>query len=119
MTTTRGPTSGAYRGGGRGRSAVVFDVMAKAQKAPRSHRGTTTGRYMSAEQTGRYTRPIPKDTRRSPRWFGPVCIGLLGLGTLLLVGNYLNFLPGAVSAWYLAGGLVAIVLGFVLLTRLR
>jgi Cell division protein CrgA len=93
--------------------------MAKAQKASRSHRGSTTGRYMSAEQTGRYTKPIPKDTRRSPRWFGPMCVGLLLLGTLLLVGNYLSFLPGAVSPWYLAGGLVAIVAGFALLTKLR
>ena len=93
--------------------------MAKAKGPGRAHRGATTGRYMSAEQTGRYTKPIPKDTRRSPRWFGPVCVGLLCLGALLLVGNYLNFLPGAVSPWYLAGGLVAIVAGFALLTKLR
>jgi Cell division protein CrgA len=93
--------------------------MAKAQKAPRTHRGTTTGRYMSAEQTGRYTKPIPKDTRRSAAWYGPLCVGLLSLGTVLLVGNYLTFLPGAVSPWYLAAGLVAIICGFVLLTRLR
>ena len=93
--------------------------MAKAQKAQRSHRGTTTGRYMSAEQTGRYTKPIPKDTRRSPRWFGPLCVGLLVLGAVFLVGNYLSFLPGAVSPWYLAAGLVAIFVGFALSTRLR
>jgi Cell division protein CrgA len=97
----------------------VFGVMAKAQKAPKTHRGTTTGRYMSAEQTGRYTKPVAKDTRRSPRWFGPMCIGLLALGTVFLVGNYLNFLPGAVSPWYLAAGLVSIIFAFVLLTRLR
>jgi hypothetical protein len=93
--------------------------MAKTKGPGRAHRGTTTGRYMSAEQTGRYTRPIPKDTRRSPRWFGPFCVGLLCLGALLLVGNYLQFLPGAVNPWYLAGGLVAIVAGFALLTKLR
>lgn len=89
--------------------------MAKA----RAHRGATTGRYMTAEQKGRYTRPIPKDTRRSPRWFGPLVVGLLLLGALLLVGNYLQFLPGAVSAWYLVAGVVAICAGFVLATRLR
>lgn len=74
---------------------------------------------MSAEQTGRYTKPIPKDTRRSPRWFGFVVIGLLLIGALCLVGNYLQFLPGAVSPWYLAAGLVSIVSGFVLSTQLR
>jgi hypothetical protein len=90
-----------------------------AKDTSRSHRGATTGRYMSAEQTGRYTKPVPKDTRRSPKWFGPLVIGLLLLGAFLLVGNYLNFLPGAVSTGYLVGGLAAIVAGFVLATRLR
>jgi Cell division protein CrgA len=93
--------------------------MAKSQKTSRAHRGTTTGRYMPPEATGRYTRPVPKDTRRSARWYGPLCIGLLVLGTFLLVGNYLAFLPGATSPWYLAGGLVGIVAGFAMLTRLR
>jgi hypothetical protein len=92
--------------------------MAKGQRG--THRaGSTTGRYTSAEQTGRYTKPVPKDTRRSPRWFGPLVVGLLCVGAFLLVGNYLNFLPGAVSTWYLAAGLGAIVAGFVLATRLR
>jgi Cell division protein CrgA len=74
---------------------------------------------MSAEQTGRYTKPIPKDTRRSPWWFGYLVVGLLLLGAFQLVGNYLQFLPGSVSAWYLGGGLVAIIAGFALATRLR
>jgi hypothetical protein len=74
---------------------------------------------MSAEQTGRYTKPIPKDTRKSAWWFAYVVVGLLCLGAFLLVGNYLSFLPGAVSPWYLAAGLAAIVGGFALSTRLR
>ena len=93
--------------------------MARTQRRTRAHRGTTTGKYMSAEQTGRYTRPIPKDTRRSPRWFGPLVIGLLLLGAFLLVGNYLTFLPGAVSPWYLVAGFVSIVAGFIAATKLR
>jgi hypothetical protein len=74
---------------------------------------------MPPEQTGRYTKPIPKDTRTSPRWFGPLVVGLMLFGALLLVGNYLRFLPGAVSAWYLVAGLVAIIAGFMLATKLR
>jgi phosphoglycerol transferase MdoB-like AlkP superfamily enzyme len=98
--------------------------MARTQKpsgraAPSKHRGAATGRYMSAEQTGRYTRPIPKDTRKSPRWFGPLVIGLLLFGAFLLVGNYLSFLPGAVSTWYLVAGFISIVAGFALSTKLR
>jgi hypothetical protein len=74
---------------------------------------------MSAEQTGRYTKPIPKDTRRSPRWFGPLVIGLMLLGAFFLVGNYLSILPGAVSPWYIALGFVSIMVGFGLSTKLR
>jgi hypothetical protein len=74
---------------------------------------------MDPEQTGRYTRPIPKDTRTSPPWFGFLVVGLMLLGAMLLVGNYLRFLPGAVSPWYLVAGLAAIIAGFLLATRLR
>jgi hypothetical protein len=88
-------------------------------RSSRTRKGTQVGRYVPAEQSGRYTRPIPKDTRRSAWWFGYLVVGLLCLGALLLVGNYLSFLPGATNSWYLVGGLVAIVAGFALSTRLR
>jgi Cell division protein CrgA len=91
--------------------------MAKGKST--RHRGTTTGKYMSAEATGRYTKPIPKDRRTSPVWFTVLVIGLLVVGALLLVGNYLSFLPGAVSPWYLAAGLVLILAGFLLATKLK
>ena len=96
--------------------------MAKSKskaRGPQRHRGSTTGRYLSAEETGRYTKPVPKDRRHSPRWFGALVVGLLLLGAVLLVGNYLNFLPGAVSPWYLGAGLACILTGFLLATRLR
>jgi hypothetical protein len=85
-----------------------------------SHRkGSTTGKYTSPEQRGHYTRPIPKDTKRSPKWFGLLVVGLLVLGAFLLVGNYLSFLPGAVSSWYLVAGLVSMLGGFLLATKLK
>ena len=92
--------------------------MAKS-RAARSHRGSTTGKYMSAEQTGRYTRPIPKDVRHSPKWLGPLVLVLLLGGVFLLVGNYLLFLPGAANAGYLIAGLIAIFAGFGFATRLK
>jgi hypothetical protein len=95
------------------------DQKPSGRATPRTHRGAATGRHLTAEQTGRYTKPIPKDTRKSPRWFGPLVIGLLLLGAFLLVGNYLQFLPGAVSPWYLVAGFLSIVAGFGLSTRLR
>ena len=94
-------------------------VPAERRPAPRTHKGSATGRHLSAEQTGRYTKPIPKDTRKSPRWYGPLVIGLLLLGALFLVGNYLSFLPGAVSPWYIVAGFISIVFRFALSTKLR
>ena len=81
--------------------------------------GSRVGRYTSAEESGRYTPPIPKDTRTSPRWYGPLVLVLLVLGVLMILLNYLTVLPGAVSVWYLVAGLVVIFLGFIMATRYR
>ena len=77
------------------------------------------GRYTAPEQSGKYTPPVPRTVRRSPRWFGGLVLLLLVLGVLLILLNYLTVLPGAVSAWYLVAGLVVIFCGFVLATRYR
>ena len=81
---------------------------------PVRHRGTHTGRYVSAEESGRVTQPIDHTHDASPRWFGAVILALLILGVLMIVLNYLGALPGAASAWYLVSGLV-IILGAVVM----
>ncbi|HVX20795.1 MAG TPA: cell division protein CrgA [Acidimicrobiales bacterium] len=98
----------------------------RAQRKGRSAEGRTTakggsrvGRYTPAEDSGRYTPPIPKDTRTSPRWYGPLILVLLVLGVLMILLNYLTVLPGAVSVWYLVAGLVVIFVGFLMATRYR
>ena len=98
----------------------------RAQRKGTSAEGRTTakgtsrvGRYTSAEESGRYTPPIPKEARRSPRWYGPLLLILLILGVLLILLNYLTVLPGGVSVWYLVAGLVVIFAGFLLATRYR
>ena len=65
----------------------------------------------------RYTAPIPKSVRHSPRWFGPVLLALLIVGLLLIVGNYVGIMPGGTSNWYLIGGLVGIVVGAMMATQ--
>jgi len=90
-----------------------------ASPKQRAHRGATTGRYMTAEQRGRYTRPVPKETRRSPRWFGVTVLLLLLAGVLLLVGDYLQFLPGATNSGYLIAGVLCMLAGFLMATRLH
>jgi hypothetical protein len=86
---------------------------------PAKHQGAATGKYLSAEDRGRYTAPTPKSVHHSPAWYGPMILALFVLGVLVLALNYLNALPGAVSAWYLLVGLVLIFTGFMGLLRYR
>jgi hypothetical protein len=81
--------------------------------------GTKIGRYTTAEEKGRYTPPTPRGVRQSPRWYGPAVLALLIIGVLMILLNYITALPGAVSPWYLVGGLGVIFLGFLLATRYR
>ena len=67
--------------------------------------------------TGRYTPPIPRTQRVSPRWVPVLILTLLILGVLVIVINYLGILPGGASNWYLLLGLALIVGGFVTATN--
>ena len=96
----------------------------KAQRKGTSAAGRTTvrsnqriGRYTTAEESGRYTPPVPRTVRKSPRWYGPLVLFLLVAGVLCIILNYITVLPGSVSAWYLVAGLVVIFGGFVMATR--
>jgi hypothetical protein len=84
--------------------------------APRNPK-KSTGRYVSAEERGRYTRPVPNSVHSSPAWYGPFIVGvfLLGLATIIL--NYADALPGGTSGWYLLVGILIIFLGFAAMLR--
>ena len=81
---------------------------------PPGGRATPPG---SRDINKRYTAPIPKSVRHSPRWFGPVLLTLLVVGLLLIVGNYVGIMPGGTSNWYLIGGLIGIVIGAMMATQ--
>ena len=98
MAGSRGPGKSSRKGVSQGRVTT-----------PIRHRGTHTGRYVSAEESGRVTQAIDHSHDASPRWFGPTILLLLILGVLMIVLNYLNALPGATSAWYLLAGLITIL----------
>ena len=102
-TSTKGP-GGASR---KGKSATG--------------RASKVGRYKTAEESGRYTAPIPKSVRRSPPWYGALVLVFLILGVAIVVTNYLAHLPGVAhgSAWGLVGGLVLLFVGFLMATRYR
>ncbi len=102
--------------------------MAKSQGASqkgRSARGRATpkgggdlGRYTDAESSGRYTRAVPENKKVSPRWWPYVMLGLMLLGVLMILFNYLGVF-GQASGWYLVGGIGLIGGGFLMATGYR
>jgi hypothetical protein len=71
------------------------------------------------EASSRYTPPTPAYVKESPRWVPVLMFALLGLGLVMIVLNYLELLPGAVSNWYLLGGLGLIFAGIITATQYR
>ena len=88
------------------------------QGAWRPGRGPTPkgGRVTPKGASGRYTAPIPREVRVSPRWVPVLILVLLVLGVLTIIINYLGVFPGGASNWYLLVGLGLIVGGFVTAT---
>jgi hypothetical protein len=82
-------------------------------------RGRSTGRTTgpATAKSGRYTPPIPRSVKVSPKWMGPLILALLILGALTIVLNYFNVLPAGPNDWYLLVGIVMIAGGFVVATR--
>jgi len=94
--------------------------MAQKRKVVKKGGRVTAKEPRAVPNTGRYTPPIPKEYKVSPRWV-PWLMGiLLGSGMLMIVTNYMSLLPGdEPSNWYLLGGLGLITAGFIVATRWR
>jgi hypothetical protein len=90
-----------------------------AARKGRSAGRVTAGRAVAPPPTasGRYTPPIPRSVKVSPKWMGPLILGLLVAGALMIVLNYFNVMPAGPSNWYLVGGIVLIAGGFVVATQ--
>ncbi|HXQ62907.1 MAG TPA: cell division protein CrgA [Acidimicrobiales bacterium] len=100
-------------------------MAAKQGPGGATRKGRSTGRATSravvhpTASSGRYTPPIPKSVKVSPKWMGPLILALLVLGALMIVFNYFNVLPGAPTNWYLLGGIALIAVGFITATQYR
>ena len=82
-------------------------------------RSTTSGRA-TPPSSSRYTPPIPREYKVSPRWVPVVMFVLLIGGMLMIICNYLGLVPGgAANNWYLLGGLAMITAGFITATQYR
>jgi hypothetical protein len=97
---------------------MAKDAPTKKKDASNTGRhNARAGRYLGAEARGRYTKPIPRNQRRSPRWYGPAVLSVLLLGVLTIALNYANALPGGTSRWYLLAGVAILFSGFMAMLR--
>lgn len=81
-------------------------------------KGVAPGR-VTPPPSGRYTPPIPKEDKVSPRWVPFVMFTLLLLGMGIIIANYLEVLPGDAKNGYLFLGLGFITGGFITATQYR
>ena len=76
-------------------------------------------RTTAPEASTRYTPRVPTYQKVSPPWVPGLMFGFWGLGIAMIVANYLQLLPGAVTNWYVFGGLGLILAGIITATQYR
>lgn len=82
-----------------------------------------TSKRVTPEASGRYTPPIPKEMKVSPWWVPALVFAGLGLGTAVILLNYVEllptwgFLPDGTSNMWLLVGLVLILAGIIVATQ--
>lgn len=89
-----------------------------ARRPTPASRPSTTGR-VTPKGSNRYTPPVPKEVKVSPRWVPVLMFTLLILGMVVIVANYLEVLPGDAKNTYLFLGLGLITAGFITATKYR
>jgi len=77
----------------------------------------TTSGSGSPAPSSRYTPPVPAYKKVSPPWWPATMFVPWGLGILMIILNYVSLLPGAVSNWYVFGGLGFILAGIIAATQ--
>jgi hypothetical protein len=75
------------------------------------------GRSTTPDPSSRYTPPIPSYQKVSPPWWPATMFIPWGLGIVVIIMNYVSLLPGAVSNWYVFGGLGLILTGIIAATQ--
>ncbi len=96
----------------KGRYGTTGRVTAKKDDAEKAERAAPVA-------SGRYTPPVPKEWKESPKWVPILMFAFLGLGALLIVVNYTPLMDkvGGSSNWYLLGGLALVTAGFITATK--
>lgn len=98
----------------------------KGARKPGAGSRPTTGRVtpkgghpVEPTLSGRYTPPIPREYKVSPKWVPILMFFLLIAGMLVIICNYLEVLPGDAKNSYLFLGLGMITGGFITATKYR
>lgn len=114
------------RNGSRSKAPAVKPKAGKGARPGRPGNRSGGGRVTpkgsnrtTATPSGRYTPPVPKQQRVSPKWVPVLMFTLLIAGMLMVIANYLGLLPGEASNLYLFLGLGLITAGFITATRYR
>lgn len=94
------------------------DTTSKGARRSTPAARPATGR-VTPKESNRYTPPVPREEKVSPRWVPVLMFTLLVLGMVIIVANYLEVLPGDAKNTYLFLGLGFITAGFITATRYR
>jgi hypothetical protein len=65
------------------------------------------------------TPPTKRKPKSSPRWYGVLVLGLMAVGVLMIVLNYMDLMPGGTQQLWLWVGLAFIAGGFAAATQWR
>jgi hypothetical protein len=83
-------------------------------------RVTAKGTKPQGEKTLTSRPPVTHSTQKvSPMWVPVVMFGLLAVGSIVIIVNYLGLLPGGTDNWYLLAGLGLILGGIITATQLH
>jgi hypothetical protein len=117
------PVKRKVEGGRVGKSTTAGSAGGSGSSGSSGSSRTSGGRTTSSP--GRYTAPVPKEFKVSPRWVPVLMLVLLGLGILIILLNYVGIVPGIgplpddTSNWYLLIGLAMILGGIITATQWR
>ena len=108
------PTAPKPAGAPKGRFTPKKDAKAKVAAPEEKRPGYQT--------SGRYTAPTvhtAAELHVTKPWVPYVMFAFLIVGLVLIIGNYLEILPGSSDGKYLLAGLLSITGGFATATQLR
>jgi hypothetical protein len=106
---------------GAGMTVAGYRVAAATSSVAGPPDGTATLPAMPVSKGRKKAtrRPTPprtvdpvKSKGPSPKWYIVTMFGLMGLGMVIILANYIGLLPGGTSNNYLFAGLAAIAVGF-------